>query len=225
MDHVTPPPGIDIPAGMRYCELPAEDETLQFWGKFLGAEDTDNGDSLRWAELRLYRIIDTNPAHDHSLPASDENRDMFGREMHLLYTVGYSLVYHETGAGCRGGKQVAAGDFRDHTENWSDLLACPECLPGDWEMVPPETIFRLELPWYTYIPCQSPQKVIASLHRKPRCQNCRHEPHKRDQCRRCDCERYSEAPRVLSLPGRLLLEKVAKIDPDIAQAMAKVKRL
>lgn len=225
MDHATPPPGIDIPAGMRYCELPAEDETLQFWGKFLDSEDTDNGDSLRWAELRLYRIVDTNPDHDHSLPAHDENRDMYGKEMYLLYTIGHSLVYHDPKASCRGGKLVRAGEFRNRAEDWGELVMCPECSPEDWEIVSPETVFRLELPWYTYIPCQSPQKVIASLHRKPRCQNCRDAPHKGERCKRCDCTRYSEAPRVLSVPGRALLEKVAKIDPDIAAAMTTKKRL
>lgn len=225
MDHVTTFPGIEIPADMRYHELPAEDETLEFWGKLLASEDTDTGDSLRWAELQLYRIVDTNPEHDSRLPASDENRGMYGKQMWLLYTIGHSLVYHATGTSCRGGKQVPAGEFRTRAEDPFELVPCPDCSPDDWDAVGEDTLFRLEMPWYTYIPCQTPKKVVESLYRKPRCQNCRDEPHKGGSCRRCGCDSYREAPRVLSVPGRALLEKVAQVDPEIERAMAKVKRL
>lgn len=223
MDHVTAPEGIEIPAGMRYCELPAEDETLQFWGRFLDSEDTDTGDSLRWAELRLYRIVDTNPDHDDRL--HDENKAMFGKQMWLLYTVGHSLIYHSFRANCKGGKPVPAGDFNDRADDASELTGCPDCSPDDWENALPGTLFRLEVPWYSYTPCQSAGKVIRSLYRRARCQNCGDGPHDGGKCRRCWCEDYREAPRTLSVPGRALLEKVAKIDPDIAQAMTKTKRL
>jgi hypothetical protein len=225
LDITIPPPGAAIPTGMTYHELPAQDEILRFWGKFLDSEDTDTGDSLRWAELQVFKIIDTNPSHDHSLPASDENRDMFGQQLWLLYTIGHSVVYHDLHASCRGGKAVPAKDFPLRAENSADTIPCPDCAPADWESAPDKEIFRLELPWYTAVPCQTPEKLINALYRKPRCLNCGDSAHGNSRCGRCGCTDYREAPRRLSVPGRNLLDKLAKVDPDIAAATVRVRTL
>ena len=226
MSNAVPPSGVQIPADMKFFELPGQDEELHFWGKFLDAEDTETEDSLRWAELRVYRIIDTNPDHDHSLPASDENRDMYGQQMWLLYTIGHSLIYHDLYASCRGGKAVAAQDFGDRAEDPGETIPCPDCTPEDWETAPRDKKFRLELPWYTAVPCQTPEKLINALYRKPRCLNCGDAAHGGfPRCNRCGCTDYREAPRRLSVPGRNLLDKLAKVDPEIARAMIRVRTL
>jgi hypothetical protein len=219
LDDMTLPP---IPEEMTEHKLPADGEILHFWGKFLASEDTDSGDSLRWAELQLYRITDTNPDHDdfcHDL----EYRGLYGKQMWLLYTVGHSVVYHDLD-GCAKGVKIKGSDFPGKTEEpLQDLTACSQCRPADWRKNPGEE-FRLEVTWYSYTPCPTAGKVITSLYRDPRCATCRDRPHKDSRCRRCGCEDFVAEPRVLSVPGRRLVEKVSRVDPEIAQAAAKVKR-
>jgi hypothetical protein len=151
---------------------------------------------------------------------------MFGQEMWLLYTIGHSLVYHDLHASCRGGKPVAAQEFPERAEDPAGTVACPDCTPEDWETAPGGKVFRLELPWYTAVPCQTPGKLINALYRKPRCLNCGDAAHGDfARCRRCGCADYREAPRRLSVPGRNLLDKVSKLDPDIAKATIRVRTL
>lgn len=205
---------------MRHYQLPAEGETLDFTGRFIDKVDTDSGDRLRWAELQLYKILDTNPDHDDDCP-DPENRGMYGRELWLLYTIGHTMVYHAADGRCKGGIRTAARDFAAKAEKASDLEPCEDCSPGEWRD-DPDAEYRLEVPWYSYTACQTADKVIRSLYRKPKCESCWHKPH--DACW-CGCREYKEAPRTLSVPGFQLLTQVKEKDPEIARAAAKVKRL
>jgi hypothetical protein len=226
------PADLTLPAGMKYYELPTGDYPLVFWGRFLDEEDTDDGKRNRWAHLKLFEIIDTNPSHDSSLKESDENREMYGRKMYLLYTIGHTLVYHDEDAACRGGVRMRVSDFPRKTADFPlteedpDLEPCETCNPADYHSASPEDFFRLEITWYTVVPCQSAGKLIRSLYRDPRCENCRHKPHEGKRCYQCStCTQYKEAPRSLSGPGRNLLEKVKDQEPEIAQAMGMKRRL
>jgi hypothetical protein len=210
--------GIPVTEYMRHYRLPAGEETLDFTGRLIDKTDTDSGDRLRWAELQLYKILDTNPEHDGNCP-DEENRNMLGKELWLLYTIGHTLVYHAAD-GCKKGVRMPARDFPSRAENVNELEPCEECNPGDWQGSEEE--FRLEITWYSYTPCQSAERVIESLYREPRCSSCRHKPHE-GYCR-CGCERYREAPRSLSNPGRQLIEQVRQVDPEIARAAAKVRK-
>src|SRR5208282_4902624 len=226
----TPPADLTIPLGMRHCELPTGDYPLEFWGRFVREEDTDTGESKRWAHLLLYAIIDTNPEHDTSLPETDENYGMYGKEMYLLYTIGHTLVYHDEDATCRGGVRVKVADFPrknidfPSSDEDPDLEPCDACTPRDYRIASEDEFFKLEVTWYSYTPCQTADKLIRSLYRDPRCETCRHKPHENRRCP-CRCANYREAPRTLSTPGRNLLEGARDTEPEIAKAMGMKKRL
>jgi|SRR5882724_3071261 len=224
------PENLTLPPGMKYLELPTGDNPLVFWGKFLHEVDTDDGNRNRWAHLQLYKIIDTDPSHDDSLPGEDENRGMYGKQMYLLYTIGHTLVYHDKDSSCRGGVKMRVSEFARKSADFprsgddSDLEPCEKCSPPDYRQASPDDLFRLEITWYSYTPCQSASKLIVSLYRDPRCAVCRHKPHGH-KCWTCGCATYREAPRMLSVPGRELLEGVRDTSPDIAAAMGAKRRL
>ena len=225
MNYMAPPEGLTIPQGMRYCELPAGEEGLEFWGRFLDKVDTDSGDRLRWAELRLYKYLDTNPEHDDSWDLDDGFRGTYGQEIWLLYTVGHSLVYHAADSSCNRGVRSKVSEFPAANADHEDLEPCEQCSPADWETVNPDEEFRLEITWYSYTPCATGEAVVRSLYRPPSCKNCRDKPHEGVRCRSCGCTSYAEAPRMLSIPGRRLIEQVRKIDPDIARSASRIRKL
>lgn len=199
MDSTTLPP---IPEDMMHYQLPEAD----FWGKFLAEADTDNGRSPRWAQLQLFVIINTNPA-----------RKEFGEQMWLLYTTGHSLVVHSLD-GCGLGLMAKAHEFPDITaEDPEDLVACPECHPGDWTLNS-DGEYSLEVARHTSIPCQSAEKVIRSLCRDPRCETCKHPAHANRNCGHCGCDAYVAEQPTLSAPGRQLVEKARRLDPEIDRA-------
>lgn len=198
---------------MKHYELPAGEQTLDFWGRLIYAIDNDRGDRPRWAELRLYKIL-----------ATDPDDDMHGKQMWLLYTIGHTLVYHARSSECNKGIAVAAGDFKDRAEDWENLEPCEFCKPANWEQVDDNQQFELEVTWYSYTPCRSPQEVLDSLRREPRCKNCNHKPHDGYRCRDCRCFDYAEGPRPLSVPGRRLIEHVRHLDEDIRMAVDKKVR-
>jgi hypothetical protein len=201
--------------GMTWHTLPADGHPVKFFGKLLSETDTDDRERLRWAELRLYRIIDTNAGHDDSLEDGDENKRMYGQPMWLLYTVGHSLVYHKLGT-CQGGIMLRVADFRARAEFPDELEPCPRCKPAqDWEALDPQEKLRLEVRWYSYTPCQSAGKVIESLWRDPQCLTCQDRAHQNRTCSQCGCRNYREAPRQLSVPGHQLIEQVRLIDAEI----------
>ena len=203
--------------GMTWTTLPADGHPIKFLGRLLSETDTDDRERLRWAELRLYKIIDTNPAHDDSLPGEDEDHGMYGKPMWLLYTVGHSLVYHQLGA-CPGGIIVRKADIAVRADNPGDLEPCPKCRPQDWTQMADDQKLRLEVTWYSYTPCQSAEKVIQSLWRNLQCLTCHDEAHQDRVCGRCGCRRYREAPRQLSVPGHQLIEQVRLLDEEIDRA-------
>lgn len=202
---------LEIPLGMKQHELPTREESLEFTGKLIHAEDNDQGDRPRWAELRLYRILVTNP-----------DDDLFGQEMWLLYTIGHTMVYHAQ-HGCNKGIVLPAGDFPEQAEDSGGLEPCVRCRPPEWESADPETLLRLEVTWYTYTPCKTAESVYNGLCREASCDACGHKPHKTYACS-CGCEDYEEAPRVLSVPGRRLWEQARRLDPDIAKATVRKVR-
>ena len=192
------------PAGMRHYELPAGEETLDFWGKLLATVDNDRGDRPRWAELRLYKILDTAEA----------------QEIWLIYTIGHTLVYHQENSSCNRGIPLPAADFRTRAEDPENMESCEACQPLSWQDASPDASFELEVTWYSYTPCRSADKVLDALRREPRCKNCRHKPHEGYRCQ-CECRDYAEAPRPLSVPGARLIEQVKSADPEIARAAAR----
>jgi hypothetical protein len=199
----------ELPADMKHHELAAGEETLDFYGKLLYAVDNDRGDRPRWAELRLYKIFNTDPGSEHH-----------GKEMWLLYTVGHTMVYHCLDSECNKGIAVSAADFPERAEDSEGLEPCVVCNPADWADAPPGELFELEVTWYTYTPCATPEKVLDALRREPRCKNCPHKPHETYGCW-CGCKDYAEGPRSLSVPGRRLIEQVKHLDPEIARAAAR----
>jgi hypothetical protein len=225
------PEDLTLPAGMKYHELPTGDNPLVFWGQFIHEVDTDDGNRSRWTHLQLYKIIDTDPEHGESLSGFDENARMYGREMYLLYTIGHTLVYHDKDSSCRGGVKMPVSDFARKTADYPlseddpDLEPCEKCSPADYRQASKDDLFRLEITWYSYTPCQTADKLIQSLYREPRCAACRHKPHAA-KCWTCGwCTTYREATRMLSAPGRELLEGVRDTDSDIAAAMGAKRRL
>jgi hypothetical protein len=212
-----PPPGITLPPGMKRHTLPAGDETLVFWGQFIDSVDTDDGDRTRWAELQWWDIIDTNPGHDDKCP-DEENRGMFGKRMYLLYTIGHSLVYHDLDGPCKGGVATRAADFGTRAEDPDDTVPCEKCSPEDWQQVPGEQKFRLEVTWHSYTACQTAEKMIESL---SRCRNCRDKPHAGVRCYKCGCTGYDG---VLTSPGYKLVQQVKDRYPEVARAVARTKR-
>ncbi len=214
MNHVLPL-GIEIPEGMTYCELPSEDGTLEFWGKFIDSTDTGDGENERWAELQLWLILDTDESHDDSL--EDENKGMYGKTLRLVYTIGHSLVWHKYPGGCNKGVRVLGKDFPSSTsEDPGALTPCFKCSPEEWEEFP-ETEFRLEKPRYSYTACRTPAEAITAL---SRCANCRDKPHE-GRCYRCGCTRYEG---VLTTPGRTLITQVAERDPELARAANRTRK-
>ena len=186
---------------------------LEFWGTFLGKVHTDNGDRVRWAELRLYKILDSNPEHDDSWSPDDGNRGMFGKQLWLLYTIGHTLVYHDLDAPCNRGVRSRVADFPSLNADWEELEPCAGCNPPEMETVPAGEEFRVEVTWYSYVPCLTVPKVIESL---SKCAECQHKPHS-GNCYRCGCGNYRG---VLTSPGSKLFEIVKKADPDIAREAA-----
>lgn len=203
--------------GMAWTDL---DGGLEVYGKFLDSVDTDDGERLRWAELCLYKVIDTDESHDASLPDADENKDMYGHPIWVLHTKGHTLVYHRTGP-CKGGIVVRACDFPQHAEDVDELVGCERCDPPDWQSLGEEKL-RLEVTWYTSVICQTADKLIDALQRKPLCTAChkeeRYHPHP-------GCQQYRKPLPELSAPGRNLIERVRYSEPDIDRAANRKKRL
>lgn len=213
-----PPPGLVIPPGMTWNELPADGEILEFWGCFIDKTDTDDGSSDRWTELQYWFMLDSDPDHDDSLPLADENRGMFGKQMRLVYTIGHSLVWHRHPDGCGKGVRYPGSEFPSRTpENPESLVPCKICRPAEWGQFP-EKDFCLEVAWYSYTACRTPAQVITAL---SRCAKCWDRPHEGGRCRRCGCASYSG---LLTTPGRTLVEQVKDRDPELAQAAVRTKR-
>lgn len=201
---------LEIPAGMKHYELPTREETLDLTGKLLYVVDNDQG-GPRWAELKTYRILNTDP-----------ESDVFGQEMWLLYTIGHSMAYHAAD-GCNRGILLPVRDFPAQAEDPEGLEACPRCRPPQWDSAPDDLQLRLEVTWYKYVLCKTPDMLYNALCREPSCANCTHRRHQAYPCS-CGCAEYEEAPRELSVPGRRMWEQLRRLDPDIAKAATRRRK-
>lgn len=227
---------IVIPEEMEQYELPDDEGTISFTGRFLDTVDNDGTDARgkprqRWVELQAWEYIDTNPGHDSSLPFGDPDRDMYGKRVLLLYAIGHSVLYHAPD-GCSKGVITAVRDFpagEDEMRDWNaeapeDLEPCPVCHPGKWQLADPDDEFKVEVYWYSPVVCQTPAAFIEALHRPERCRRCKHDPHRERGCW-CRCVTYTEDPPALSIPGGRLARQLARKDPEIAEALKKNKVL
>lgn len=220
-----------IPEGWTYYKLPATKEKLEFWGTFIDAVDNDSGERLRWAELRLYKYVDSNETHNAELPADNPWRNRYATKVYLLYTIGHSLVVHENGTLCsHKGIKTPVRAFPQNNEDYRDLENCPSCTPGfpGWETASkttPDAAFELETTWYSYTECPAAADVLLALRKPPACKHCEHKRHPDRDCKECGCGDYAEGPRFLSSPGERLVKQVSAVDPEIAAASQARRRL
>lgn len=224
---------LNIPRGMKYIQLPVEDGFIELeHGSLIEMVDNDRLGRPRWAEIRLYKYIDADPGHNDGLPEDDDDFAMFGKQRYLIYTVGHTVVYHQLDSECNKGVPLTAADFPGlasgdceiRTEHPSDLEPCERCRPAAWQDVPGETAFEIEVTWFKYFKCKTGDDVLLALRKDPKCRHCWHRPHEHRSCW-CRCESYEEGPRPLSVPGRRLVEKARRKDPEIARAAARKIRL
>lgn len=207
-------PAIVPAAADNVTELPAGDVTLILpGGEFIEEVDNDRGDRPRWAQIQLWTC------------RLDESK------WYLIYTIGHSVIYHENESPCGKGIPVPVPEFpllgtpgmTTATEAAEDLEACERCRPGDWRDAGDGDTFDVEYTWYRYQWCRDAAAVLDGLRREAKCRSCFHKPHRNRNCW-CKCREYAEAPRVLSIPGRTLVEKARRLDRDLdAAARRKVE--
>lgn len=219
---------LTIPKGWAYFKLPATKEKLEFWGTCIDSVDNDSGDRLRWAELRLYKYIDSDETHNAELPGTDPFHDQYGKQAYLLYTIGHSLVVHEYETDCdHKGIIAPVSQFPQNNEDHEDLEPCPVCRPvfTTVDDEDPERILELETTWYSYTECPTPDHVLLALRKPPSCKTCEHKKHPARDCKTCGCDTYVEGPRPLSSPGERLVKQVSAVDPGIAAAAQGSRKL
>ncbi len=123
----------------RSCRQPWEGE-----GDDCGhCGSTEQGGSLRWAELALYRMTD-------------------GTGRYVVYVVGRSVVYHVLDNACgprgrRSGKPVAGDKVNEDRE------PCARCLPPDLDELTALDTVDQEVDWHTLDVCVSPMEVLRVL--------------------------------------------------------------
>lgn len=188
---------------MQRIALPVKQGILHFTGVYLGDDDNDTGDRLRWAQLIAYKGTGTD----------EDNPETFGREYYLLYAVGHSLVVHSADdRGCRG-VLAPVSRFAELNADHADLEACPDCGCGYRKDSPPDARFKLEVTRYSYTQHPSARALADSLRK---CRDCGHRPHEVKACG-CGCRFY--IPGELSQIGQRLLDKIKDLDPAIAAAL------
>jgi hypothetical protein len=192
---------ISIPSDMKQISIETMDGTLEFHGKLLGVVDNERRGRPRWAEIELYKYIDTDPAHISLNP----DLNTYGQQLYLLHTMGHSVVYHTPSGNCNRGILVPVKEIQDRAEFPHDLEPCEECNPLRWEYSPEDSTVEVEVLRHLVYKCRTAEDVLAKLRRPPR-------------------GGVPGAP-VLSSPGQRLVELVKYKDDDIRLAAQRIVRL
>jgi hypothetical protein len=183
-----------------------------FTGDLLAEVSTHRPGSLRWTELRLYRMVSRAQAN-----ALAEARDDAGHAGllaakaagdYLLYTAGPSLVFHRAEDGCRKGSLARLGDLPD------GMVACEDCWPpaGRWpgdgddpDDLDDDAQVRAERDRPRLAVCPQAEDVERALREQP--------------------GRKTATPGRLSGPASQLLDDAAAADDGIARWLATPVRL
>lgn len=238
---------LTIPRDMQRIIIPGMPPT-EIQGKLLGNIDNDRRGRPRWAELELYRYIDTNSAHISDRP----ELSTYAHELYLLHTMGHSVVYHRLECDSNRGVEAAAAEFAEIAEFPDDLEPCaneyvkgrliPGCYPppmsydgasgsyrlADGSEVPGTARFRVEVIRHVTYKCRDADAVLERLSRpsKTTCDVCNGGRQVAgEQCWRCEGSGFIAGPPALTAPGARLIETVKWKDPDIRQAAERTVRL
>lgn len=235
-----------IPSDMKLIHIHTMDGTIELHGRKLGVVDNERRGRPRWAEIELYRYIDTDISHvvnvkgadgetlidpDTNEPVINEEATTYGKVIYLLHTMGHSVVYHRHDGDCNRGIAVPVDEFEDRAEFPEDLEPCEDCSPIDWRDVPAETIYDLEVLRHLIYPCKNPEAVLERLRRPskvtcPQCHGDRSYPQStRAVCQKCHGRGYVSGAQQLSAPGMRLVEMVKWKDDAIRQAAQRTVRL
>jgi hypothetical protein len=220
-------PVLIIPDDMKLIRIETTDQPQEFYGRLLGVVDNERHGRPRWAEIELYRYVDTDPAHISDNP----DLNTYGGQMYLLHTMGHSVLYHRHEGDCNKGIAIAAEDFPNRAEFPRDLEPCEECEPDNWKAGPATTIFDLEVIRHTIKKFRNAEAVLDGLRRRYKivCDQCNgagsFPPFTRQLCDRCHGRREIEGPPLLTAPGIRLVEQVKWKDREIREAIQKPVRL
>jgi hypothetical protein len=230
---------LTIPKGMKQITIDSMPPT-EFHGKLLGVVDNDRHGRPRWAELELYRYVDTDPEHvryidDGGLyndpPIVDEANSTYGKEMYLLHTMGHSVVYHRADSECNKGITIPVEQFAKRAEFPDDLEPCPECRPPAFADLDDDEELALEILRHLIHSCRNADSVLERLKRPskmtcPQCNGHRSFPEfTRQVCDKCRGRGFVGGPLQLTAPGARLIEIVKWKDEDIMRAVTRTVRL
>lgn len=193
---------------MNTISIETMDGTLEFHGKLLGVVDNERRGRPRWAEIELYKYVDTDESHISANP----ELNTYGKQLYLLHTMGHSVVYHAVDGDCNKGILVPVEDFGNRAEFPGDLEPCEDCNPDPWYDATPGTMFELEVLRHLIYKCRTAEDVMVRLRRPPRRIGTR-DVH------------FTAEPAVLSSPGQRLVELVKYKDDDIRRAASRTVRL
>lgn len=118
---------------------------VEFSGKRLAEVTSERDDSIRWTEIRLFRV------YDHP------------SVRYVLQTIGRSVVYHRHDGSCRQGTTLTAAVLKSRIRD--DTVPCDACAPPEPEDMPADAVVRAEGDIIKLYRCGSPQQVVDTLRR------------------------------------------------------------
>jgi hypothetical protein len=117
-------------------------QPVEIHGTRIGFGTSERDDSLKWAEIEIYRQ---------------------GEGGYMVHRLGYSLVYHRADTWCR----TAAGSQPGHPATVDDLpdeaSPCRDCKPPAPQRLADDEAIRYEYPRHTFDSCKDAREVVASL--------------------------------------------------------------
>lgn len=132
--------GPGVPAVRIYDRGMREPVTIA--GERIGHGTSERDDSLKWAEIDIYRL------HEGG---------------YYVHRLGYSLVYHRGDTWCR----TASGAQPGHPATVEDLpdeaAPCQDCRPKPPQELADDEEIRYEFPRHTFDSCKTPTDVVAAL--------------------------------------------------------------
>src|ERR1700744_2534723 len=145
-----------IPQDMQKIVIDAS-PPWELWGIYLGAVDNERTSKPRWAELRLYKYLDTDESHRSTRP----ELNTYGHQLYLLHTLGHSAVYHRADGHCNRGIVLKVSEFGQHAEfKPYDLEPCRDCRPPRLRDTNPWDELGLEILRHTFFKCRNAEAVI-----------------------------------------------------------------